>query len=95
MIWSIVDIVHELFFIFQHHVEEDDPNQLVPNSVICGESSDESMKECEEAAQEAKEFINFYEEVMESTFHVYGCQCEVVQTAKDYLTKTNIQYEAL
>ena len=71
-------------------MEEHDPNQLVPNSVICWEVSDESIKECEEAAQEAKSFIYIHEEVIESTFHVYGCQCEVVQTAKDHLKKTKI-----
>ena len=53
------------------------------------------MKECETASQEAKEFIYFHEEVMEPTFSVNGCQCELIQISKDHLTKTKTQHETL
>ena len=78
MTWSIVDRVNELFFAFQQHVEENNPNGLAPNSFMHGEVSEESIKECEAADQDAKEFIHFHEKVMEPKFRVDGWQCELV-----------------
>ena len=54
MIGRIVDRAHKLFVAFQQHTEEEHPSRLGQNSVIYGEVSYESTKECEIVAQEAK-----------------------------------------
>ena len=62
---------------------------------MCGEASNESTKEYEAVAQEAKEFIHFHEEVMKPTFRVDGCQHELVCKTKDHSAKTKEHHETL
>ena len=65
---STLQSVHYLISKFKKCILEEYPNGVPQNEYKLGQATEDQVKGCIEAAKGVRDFIQFYEEVLETTY---------------------------
>jgi len=79
---SALQRVRYLFSEFKKHISEEYPNGVQQNKFKLGQATEDHLKGCLQVAQEAREFVQFYEEVLKIIYINNKYQFENLSQAK-------------